>query len=143
MKICLMLVMLLLMYSCSPQKQKSYSFEIKGIEITVVETIDKDVENIMGDPCSGPVPIAGAVNLKKIIKKTQKEIICDPQEPIVLIQYIIDTLGNTKNHEIIRGACEAANDEAIRLTKLFKFKPQVCNGKLFETRATYKFEFSN
>ena len=48
----------------------------------------------------------------------------------VIIQYTVDTLGNTVNMKVYKGVCDDLNQEAIRLISLLKnWIPATQNGK--------------
>ncbi len=48
----------------------------------------------------------------------------------VIIQYTVDTFGNTVNIKVYKGVCDDLNQEAIRLTSLLKnWIPATQNGK--------------
>lgn len=40
---------------------------------------------------------------------------------IVRVRFLVDTLGNTHNHEIVHGVSPTLNDEALRVCRLIKF----------------------
>lgn len=61
---------------------------------------------------------------------------------VVYISLLIDTVGNTYDHKVIRGVREDINNEALRVTKLIKFeKPAMQRGKPIEIRYTVPMEF--
>lgn len=45
----------------------------------------------------------------------------DSIEGRVYIEYIVDTLGNTSNHKILRGVREDIDNEALRIARLIKY----------------------
>ncbi len=54
----------------------------------------------------------------------------DSIEGTVYISFMIDTLGSTNNHKVVRGIRDDLNEEAIRVTKKIKFdKPAFQRGK--------------
>lgn len=84
-------------------------------------------------------------NLKEFIsnniKYPQKAKI-DSIEGTVFISFWVDTTGNTVNHKVIRGIREDLNKEAIRVTKLIKFKePAMQRNKPIKVRYTVPVDF--
>jgi protein TonB len=72
-------------------------------------------------------------DLKEFIRN---EIVCpesakkDSIEGVVYVSFLIDTVGFTFNHEVVRGIREDVDNEAIRVAKLIKFeKPAFNKGK--------------
>lgn len=66
----------------------------------------------------------------------------DSIEGTVFISFWVDTTGNTVNHKVIRGIREDLNQEAIRVTKLIKFKePAMQRNKPIKVRYTVPVEF--
>ena len=54
----------------------------------------------------------------------------DSIEGTVYISFMIDTLGSTNNHKVVRGIRDDLNEEAIKKTKKIKFdKPAFQRGK--------------
>lgn len=54
----------------------------------------------------------------------------DSIEGIVYVEYLVDTLGFTKNHTIIKGVREDLNNEAKRVAKMIKYEsPAKLRGK--------------
>lgn len=54
----------------------------------------------------------------------------DSVEGTVYISFMIDTLGETNNHKVVKGIRDDLNDEALRVTRKIKFdKPALQRGK--------------
>lgn len=143
MKYYYLLFVLLLLVTCKlEEKQKSItSLKIDDIKIVVEEVSQKDSTNVLLEPCSSAYPIGGNERLKQIVLDNKNDIASD-STVIVFIHFVIDTLGNTKNHRILRGTPSVFSSEAIRIAKLFKFKPMICNEKPLKSSMVYKFEFN-
>lgn len=53
---------------------------------------------------------------------------------VVLVDFNVETNGNTSNHKVIKGVREDLNNEALRVAKLLKFdKPAYTGGKAVRT----------
>lgn len=53
---------------------------------------------------------------------------------VVLVDFYVETNGNTSNHRVIKGVRGDLNDEALRVAKLLKFdKPAYTRGKAVRT----------
>jgi protein TonB len=75
----------------------------------------------------------GAEEMQKIISESlmyPQSAIDDSVSGIVYVQMIVDTLGCTKSHTIVKGVRQDLNKEALRIAKLIHFdKPATQNGK--------------
>ena len=61
----------------------------------------------------------------------------DCVEGTVYISFMIDTMGVTNNHKVVKGIREDLNDEALRVTRKIKFdKPAFQRGKPIAVRFT-------
>ena len=59
----------------------------------------------------------------------------DSLEGWVYVEFIVDTLGFTINHKVIRGVRQDIDDEALRIARLIKFdKPALQRGKPVEVK---------
>lgn len=47
----------------------------------------------------------------------------------VIVSFVVDTSGRTKDVKVLRGLSDATDKEVIRVIKLAKFKPGMLNGK--------------
>lgn len=66
----------------------------------------------------------------------------DSIEGRVIIQFWVDTLGNTDNHKVIRGVREDIDNEALRVSKLLKFEiPALQRGRPIRIMYTLPFVF--
>lgn len=72
----------------------------------------------------------GEAALNKFIDKNLKynANMLDGNKIIVFVQFDVDTLGQTKNHRIIKGADPIFNQEALRVAKLVKFDKPAMQG---------------
>lgn len=67
----------------------------------------------------------------------------DSKQGVVYVSFCIDTAGETKNHEVIRGIREDLNFEALRVSKLIRFeKPALQRGKPVEVKFTVPIKFN-
>lgn len=63
-------------------------------------------------------------------------------EGTVYVGFRIDTLGNTKNHKILKGVCTVLDAEAMRIARLLKFeKPAMNRGEPVEMEYTVPIRF--
>lgn len=66
----------------------------------------------------------------------------DSIEGTVIISYIVDTLGHTINHKIIRGVRKDVDLEALRIAKLIKYaRPALQRGNPIRVPMTVPFSF--
>ena len=72
-------------------------------------------------------------DLKDFIQKNIKypsSAVNDSVEGTVIVSFVIDTLGKTINHTVVRGVRDDLNNEALRVSKLIKFdKPASQKGR--------------
>jgi TonB family protein len=67
----------------------------------------------------------------------------DSIEGTVFISFMVDTLGGTHSHKVIRGVREDLNNEAIRVTQFIYFnRPAMQKGKPFEVTMIVPVNFS-
>lgn len=79
-----------------------------------------------------------AGDLKEFIQRELKYPISaekDTIEGTVFVSFMIDSLGLTSNHKIVRGVRDDLNNEALRIAKRIKFdKPAFQKGKYIPVR---------
>ncbi len=84
-------------------------------------------------------------DLKCFIKnklKYPKTAVKDSIQGVVHVSFWIDTLGMTKQHKILKGIRKDLNEEAIRVSKLIKYKiPAMQKGKPIEVRFVVPIHF--
>ena len=84
-------------------------------------------------------------DLRKFIKKHMNyppEALRDSLEGLVYVECIVDTLGFTINHKIIRGVRQDIDDEALRIARLIKFdKPALQRGKPVRVKYYFPIQF--
>lgn len=80
--------------------------------------------------------------LIKFIDKNVREVNIPEGNSRVFVQFIVDTLGYTSNHKIIKGVNPELDNEALRISRLLKFmKPAIQRGKPINFIYTLPFDF--
>lgn len=80
--------------------------------------------------------------LIKFIDENVREVNVPEGNTRVVVQFLVDTLGYTFNHKIIRGVNPELDNEALRVSKLLKFmKPAIQRGKPINFTYTLVFDF--
>ena len=80
--------------------------------------------------------------LIKFIDENVREINIPEGNSRVFVQFLVDTLGYTSNHKIIRGVNAELDNEALRVSRLLKFmKPAIQRGKPINFTYTLVFDF--
>ena len=68
----------------------------------------------------------------------------DSLKEIVHVSCIVDTLGNTSSHYVLKGISNELDMEALRVSKLIKFdKPAMQGGKPIKVKYTIPIEFKH
>jgi len=60
----------------------------------------------------------------------------------VYVRFTVDTLGNVKNCDVLRGLRKEANEEAIRVVQQMKFIPGKLDGQLKEMKMVVPISFT-
>lgn len=59
----------------------------------------------------------------------------------VIVEFIVDTLGNVKDAKVVKGLSPELNEEALRVIKMLTFIPGSRNGKAIETKMAIPIKF--
>ena len=82
------------------------------------------------------------IGLAKFIDENVREVNVPEGNSRVVVQFLVDTLGYTSNHKIIRGINPELDNEALRVSRLLKFmKPAIQRGKPVNFNYTLSFNF--
>lgn len=101
-------------------------FIIRPVYSQNVDSTDNYVFTFKGQ---SPIYNGDLVQFIKNNVRYPEEAAKDSIEGSVIVSLWIDTLGNTSHHNIVKGAGEELNKEALRVAKLIKFdKPAYQNG---------------
>jgi len=124
--------------------------------IYFVHISDAPAQNISKIECKDSVEIIlvldawpeynskGAEGLLEFIRNNIKPIKIPNDDCKVIIQFTVDTLGNTSNHKVIKSVNKELDDEALRVSKLIKFyKPAFQNGKPVNVVFTLPLDYKN
>lgn len=80
--------------------------------------------------------------LVKFIVENVREVDVPEGNSRVIVQFLVDTLGYTSNHKIIRGVNPELDNEALRISRLLKFeRPAMQGGKPVNVTYTLPFDF--
>jgi len=80
--------------------------------------------------------------LVKFIVENVREVDVPEGNSIVIVQFLVDTLGYTYDHEIIREINSELDNEALRISRLLKFeRPAMQRGKPVNVTYTLPFDF--
>ena len=80
--------------------------------------------------------------LMNFIDENVREVTVPKGNTRVVVQFLVDTLGNTSNHKIIRGVNPELDNEALRVSRLLKFmKPAIQRGNPINFNYTVVFDF--
>lgn len=80
--------------------------------------------------------------LIKFIDENMREVNVPEGNARVVVQFLVDTLGYTSDHKIIRGVNPELDNEALRVSRLLKFmKPAIQRGKPINFNYTLVFDF--
>jgi TonB family protein len=122
--------------------KKKLGFIILFFFITLL-TFSQDVNYFEGFSVESMPVFRG--NLEKFIKNQIEypvSALKDSIEGKVFVSFWVDTLGNTTEHTIVSGIREDLNNEALRVTKLIKFKKAAMQkGKPIKVKYILKVEF--
>ena len=84
----------------------------------------------------------GTEGLLEFIRNNIKPVKMPNGDSKVIIQFTVDTLGNTSNHKVIKSVNKELDNEALRVSKLIKFyKPAFQNGKPVNVVFTLPLDF--
>jgi TonB family protein len=118
--------------------------EIKEIEKYLKEQNKKsnDESVILVNSESSPVyKNGGEQGLRQFITDNLKYTTEQCVEGYVCVGFKVDTLGNVKDIEIIRGITKKTDEEAIRIVKMLTFIPGTVNGKASEMKKVLLISF--
>ena len=80
--------------------------------------------------------------LSKFIEENVREVNVPEGNTRVVVQFLVDTLGYTSDHKIIRGINPELDNEALRVSRLLKFMyPAIQRGKPINFTYTLPFDF--
>lgn len=121
-----------------------YILSLLIIDLANGQTLDSigttDIITIIEEP-----PLFNG-DLKKFIQSELNyplSAIKDTIEGMVVISFLIDKTGLTRNHNIIKGIRNDLDDEALRVTKLIKFAtPALQKGKPIKVNYVVPVEFN-
>lgn len=80
--------------------------------------------------------------LLKFIEENVREVNVPEGDSRVVVQFLVDTLGCTSNHKIIKGINPELDNEALRVSRLLKFmSPAIQRGQPVNYIYTVVFDF--
>ena len=103
-----------------------------------------DTVRMLLEPCNYPDNRENFKKVDSIIQARSPYTNLCPStlENIVIVTYLVDTLGNPGGFKVLKSTCPKLNTEAIKIIKLVKFKYIICEGKPLHIRMSYKFDFA-
>lgn len=100
------------------------------------------IEIIFGVEATPEFNKEGTKGLEKFIKENIRRVNVPEGNSRVVVQFLVDTLGYTTCHKIIRGVNPELDNEALRVSRLLKFmKPAIQRGKPINFNYTLAFDF--
>lgn len=84
----------------------------------------------------------GDAGLQKFLKENRK-ITRDEAEGLVVLSFVIDTLGAVQDIKVLKALSPTTTKEALRLASLLTFEPGLMHGKKVSVRFTLPIRFSN
>lgn len=84
----------------------------------------------------------GTKGLDKFIKENIRRVNVPEGDSRVVVQFLVDTIGFTSRHKIIKSVDRELDNEAMRISKLLRFmNPATQRGKLVNFIYTLTFDF--
>ncbi len=100
------------------------------------------IEIIFGVEATPKFNKENTIGLAKFIDENVREVNVPEGNSRVVVQFLVDTLGYTSCHKIIRGVNPELDNEALRVSRLLKFmKPAIQRGKPINFNYTLAFDF--
>ena len=106
------------------------------------ETVNNSIEIIFAVETQLDFNKESTIDLARFIDENVRQINVPEGSSRVIVQFLVDTLGHTSGHKIIRGINPELDNEALRMSKSLKFmKPAIQRGKPVNFNYTLSFNF--